>query len=105
MPLETRIALISTIEDTPLDFQDLGGTSLEWVIPPPKVLTPYKYFRCICTGPASGYQIALKYGGLICRVNITAWGYTCRKSSPTYHDIEVINISDTLPYRLEIIYI
>lgn len=105
MPLETRIALISTIEDTDLVFQDLSGHAVEWIAPPPEVLTSFKYFRCACTGPASGYQVTLKYGGLICSINVTAWGFTCRKSTPTYRDIEIINVSDTEPYRLEIIYI
>lgn len=105
MPLQTRIALISTIEENDLIFKDLGSSTIEWVTAPPEILTSYKYYRCICMGPTSGYEIGLKYGGLICRINVTAWGLTWRKSSPTCHDIEIINVSDTPPYRLEIIYI
>tara|TARA_R100000005_G_scaffold89619_1_gene60264 strand:+ start:694 stop:1011 length:318 start_codon:yes stop_codon:yes gene_type:complete len=103
MPLETHIALISTIEKKDLRYQALETDGLEWVTPPPAILPPFKYHRCRCTGPASGYQIALKYDGLICRIDVTAWGLAYRKSTPTYHDMEVIQITDHAPYRLEIV--
>ncbi|PHQ71695.1 MAG: hypothetical protein COB93_02660 [Sneathiella sp.] len=105
MPLETHIALISTIHDRDLTHYELETDGLEWHTPPPEQLTPFKYHRCRCSGPTSGYQIALKYDGLICRIDVTAWGISYRKSTPTKYNMEVIQISKSSPYRLEIVFI
>lgn len=105
MPLEAHIALISTINDKNLHYEALETEGAEWLTPPPDTLTPFKYHRCRCSGPTSGYQIALKYDGLICRIDVTAWGISYRKSTPTYHDMEIIQITDNAPYRLEIVMI
>ncbi|MEH6547765.1 MAG: hypothetical protein V7701_15120 [Sneathiella sp.] len=105
MPLETQIALISTITEKPLKFQDLGDENLVWKSAPPEFLEPFKYQRCHCTGPASGYQVGLKYDGLICRIDVTAWGISYRKSTPSYQDMEVIQITQASPYRLEIVFL
>ncbi|MCF8466718.1 MAG: hypothetical protein K9G33_04900 [Sneathiella sp.] len=105
MPLETHIALISTIDNKDLHYQKLETDGIEWPTPPPDVLSPFTYHRCKCTGPTSGYQIALKYDGLICRIDVTAWGISYKKSTPTYHDMEIIQISNSSPYRLEIVLI
>lgn len=105
MPLEAHIALISTINDKNLHYQELETGSAEWLSPPPEILTPFKYHRCQCRGPSSGYQVALKYDGLICRIDVTAWGITYRKSTPTHHDMEIIQITKDSPYRLEIVLI
>jgi hypothetical protein len=104
MPLETQIALISTITEKHLEFQDLGDENLIWQSPPPEFLEPFKYHRCRCSGPASGHQVALKYDGMICRIDVTAWGVSYRKSTPSYQDMEVIQITQVEPYRLEIIF-
>jgi len=105
MPLETHIALISTINDKNLRFQELETEGIKWITSPPDILSPFKYHRCKCTGPTSGYQIALKYDGLICRIDVTAWGISYKKSTPSYHDMEVIQIANSSPYRLEIVLI
>jgi hypothetical protein len=105
MPLDTHIALISTIKDKYLRYHDLATEGTEWITAPPDILTPFKYHRCHCSGPTSGYQVALKYNGLICRIDVTAWGISYRKSTPTYHDMEVIQITRAAPYRLEIVLI
>lgn len=105
MPLETHIALISTVNDKTLHHDPLETEELKWRSSPPSVLEPFIYHRCECSGPASGYQIALKYDGLICRIDVTSWGISYRKSTPTYRDIEIIQISEKSPYRLEIVYI
>lgn len=105
MPLEAHIALISTIKNKDLSYHELETEGIEWLSSPPDILTPFKYHRCLCSGPTSGYQIALKYDGLICRIDVTAWGVSYRKSTPTYHDMEIIQITDTSPYRLEIVLI
>lgn len=105
MPLDAHIALISTLTDKTLHYQELATEGIEWPAPPPDVLAPFKYHRCRCTGPTSGYQIALKYDGLICRIDVTAWGISYRKSTPTYQDMEIIQITNSSPYRLEIVFI
>jgi len=105
MPLETHIALISTINDRNLTHDVLDTEGFKWHAPPPTLLTPFKYRRRRCSGPASGYQIALKYDGLICRIDVTVWGISYRKSTPNKHDMEVIQISKSSPYHLEIIFI
>jgi hypothetical protein len=105
MPLETHIALINTIADKQLKFQDLCDETLVWQASPPELLVPFKYHRCQCSGPASGYQVALKYDGLICRIDVTAWGVSYQKSTPTYQDMEVIQITQSSPYRLEIVFL
>ena len=105
MPLEAHIALISTIHDKNFHYEALETEGTEWLSPPPDILTPFKYHRCRCSGPTSGYQVALKYGGLICRIDVTAWGISYRKSTPTYHDMEIIQINSSSPYRLEIVLI
>ncbi|GLQ06437.1 hypothetical protein [Sneathiella chinensis] len=109
MPLDVDIALINTIEGQDLAYTSLASdTSLEtddlvWTSPPPETLPPFQYHRCQCTGSSAGYQVALKYGPLICRIDITAWGVHFRKSVPTTHDLEVVLVKGTPPYRLEII--
>ncbi|WP_373085741.1 hypothetical protein [Sneathiella sp.] len=105
MPLETHIALISTVTDKNLHYEKLDTEGIEWMMSPPEMLAPFQYHRCKCSGPASGYQIALKYEGLICRIDVTAWGVSYRKSTPTFHDMEIIQITNTAPYRLEIVMI
>lgn len=103
MPLEAHIALISTIENRNLKYQALEADGLTWITAPPPFLPAFRYYRCRCTGPTSGYQIPLKYDGLICRIDVTAWGLTCRKSTPTHHDMEIIQITSHAPYRVEIV--
>ncbi|TNE33345.1 MAG: hypothetical protein EP348_13140 [Alphaproteobacteria bacterium] len=105
MPLDTHIALINTIHETPLHYQGLQTGDIEWPAPPPAILQPFKYYRCRCSGPASGYQIALKYDGLICRIDVTAWGISYKKSTPTYQNMEIIQITNSSPYRIEIVMI
>ncbi len=103
MPLDVDISLINAIEGKELSYQSLETTDISWSTPPPGTLLPFRYERCQCTGPSSGYQVALKYGPLICRIDITAWGITYRKSTPTMHDLELVLVKKKPPYRLEVI--
>ncbi|WP_025899795.1 hypothetical protein [Sneathiella glossodoripedis] len=106
MPLAVEISLINTIEGKGLEFADLNkGGNHDWIVPPPDVLNPYQYFKCECSGPSSGYEIGIKYGGLICRILVTAWGIKYRKSTPTTRDVELVQISEKAPYRMELILI
>lgn len=105
MPLETQISLINTITDRQFEFQDLSDENNVWELPPPSILESFKYYRCRCRGPSSGYQIGIKYNGMICRINVTAWGISYSKSTPTHQDMEVIQITETVPYRLEIVFL
>ena len=106
MPLAVEISLINTIEGKALAFEDLNSDEgPDWSVRPPDLLAPFQYCRCSCTGPSSGYQIALKYAGLICRIDVTAWGIAFQKSTPSQNDLELIQIKESAPYRLEIILI
>jgi hypothetical protein len=105
MPLETHFALISTIKDKQLAFKDLSDATTVWESPPPPYLTSFKYYRCRCRGPSSGYQIGIKYDGMICKIDVTAWGISVQKSTPTYQDMEIIQITESAPYRLEIVFL
>jgi len=106
MPLSVEISLINTIEGKSLTFQDLSDSRvLNWNSPPPETLSPYQYSRCNCTGPSSGYEIGLKYDGMVCRIDVTAWGVKFRKSTPTQNDMELIQVKEKAPYRLELILI
>ncbi len=106
MPLTAEISLINTIEGEPLNFDDLNKNGVHnWRVAPPETLSPYQYFKCECQGPSSGYEIGIKYGALICRIQVTAWGIKFKKSTPTAHDVELIQISEKSPYRMELILI
>ncbi|MBL4907743.1 MAG: hypothetical protein JKX94_09860 [Sneathiella sp.] len=103
MPLDVDISLINAIEGKELPYQLLETEDIYWSAPPPDVLSPFRYQRCQCSGPSSGYQIALKFGAMICRIEVTAWGITYRKSTPTMHDLELVLVKNKPPYRLEMI--
>lgn len=102
MPIEVDISLINAIEGKYLPYQTLKTDELVWSSPPPDYLSPFDYRRCQCSGPSSGYQIALKFGPLICRIEVTAWGITYRKSTPTMHDLELMLVKDKPPYQIEL---
>lgn len=103
MPLDVDISLINAIEGKELPYQTLNTENIIWSAPPPSILPPFRYQRCHCSGPSSGYQIALKFGPLICRIEVTSWGVTYCKSTPTMHDLELVLVKDKPPYRLEMI--
>ncbi|WP_169544836.1 hypothetical protein [Sneathiella aquimaris] len=102
MPLDVSIALINTIEDQDLSFQSLQEDELIWMPPPPEILPPFQYKRCQCSGPSSGYEIGLKYGPLICRIRVTAWGIKYRESTPSTNALELIQVKEKPPYQLEL---
>ncbi|WP_169568643.1 hypothetical protein [Sneathiella limimaris] len=103
MPLDVEIAMINTIEDQELVYSDLNDPeAFSWHTPPPDKLRPFQYCRCTCSGPSSGYEIALKYNGLICTISVTSWGVQFKKSTPTHNDMELIQIKEKAPYRLEL---
>src|SRR5690606_41999320 len=97
------IALIRAIVNRKLKYEPPQGDGVTRITAPAPFLPAFRYYRCRCTGPTSGYQVPLKYDGLICRIDVTAWGLTCRKSTPTHHDMEIIQITSHAPYRLEIV--
>ena len=103
MPLDVDIALINTIEGNDLSFESLDMEECSWSAPPPDRLPPFEYKRCHCSGPSSGYEIALKYGPHICRIFVTAWGVTYKKSTPSKNSIELVQVKKQSPYRLEMI--
>jgi len=104
MPLAVDISIINAIEGKALPYDDLNATdSVNWSAPPPDILEPFQYHRCRCSGPSSGFEITIKYGGLICRIDVTAWGITYRKSTPTKYNLEVVLVKNEAPYRLELI--
>lgn len=105
MPLDVEIALINAIEGEELPYQFLQDTDIIWSSPPPDILPPFKYIRCQCCGPSSGYEIALKYGPHICRINVTAWGINYRKSTPTTNSMELVLIKKQAPYQMELIFL
>jgi hypothetical protein len=117
MPLNVEISLINAIENEVFQFDDLATKDISWGIKPPEELTPFKYHRCHCTGPSSGFEIGLKYGGIICRIEVTAWGISYKKSVPTNYDLELVQVEEKQKarslsegqiqskYRLEIILI
>ena len=105
MPIDVDISLINTIEGQGLDYDNLETDGISWASPPPDTLQPFCYKTCQCTGPSSGYQIAMKYGGLICRIDVTSWGVTYSKSTPTKNDLELVLVKETAPYQLEMIFL
>ncbi|MBL4739916.1 MAG: hypothetical protein JKY12_02925 [Sneathiella sp.] len=105
MPIDVDISLINTIEGQELCYDILETDGISWASPPPAILLPFCYKTCQCTGPSSGYQIALKYGGLICRIDVTSWGITYSKSTPTKNDLELALIKKTPTYQLEVIFL
>jgi|GEM_PF-6443221 len=105
MPIDVDISLINTIESLELNYDTLETDGISWNSPPPPILPPFCYKTCQCTGPSSGYQIALKYGGLICRIEVTSWGVTYSKSTPTKNDLELVMVKNTPSYQLEMIFL
>ena len=105
MPLDVEIALINAIEGEVLPFQDLLADELDWSSPPPDQLPPFQYIRCLCSGPSSGFEIPLKYGPHICRINVTAWGVDYRKSTPSTHALELVLVKKKPPYQIELIFL
>jgi len=103
MPLNVEISLINAIDGESFDFDEIPSENLQWTLKPPKTLEPFKFSRCYCYGPSSGYEIPLKFGGLICRVKITSWGVSFKTSTPSHYNIETVLIQDTPPYRVELI--
>ena len=105
MTLSVDISMISAIEGESLQYEELKTDGINWYTPPTDVLSPFKYHRCKCSGPSSGYEIALKYNGIICRIEVTSWGVSFRKSTPTEYDLELVLVKNKPPYRLEMILI
>lgn len=105
MDLYVHLALISIVQDSDLKYERLDTDNICWLTPPPDVLNAFKFERCLCRGPASGYHIKLKYGGSIVWINVTSWGLTYQKSTPTRNGIEITSQSDQPPYRLEILFL
>lgn len=104
MPLDVDISLINAIDGRELPYELLETDGISWSAPPPPILLPFCYKFCKCTGPSSGYQIALKYGALICRIEVTSWGVTYSKSTPTKNDLELVLVKNTPTYQLEMIF-
>ena len=105
MALNVDILMISAIEGENLEYEELKTDGISWKSPPPDILLPFEYHRCECSGPSSGYEIGLKYNGIICRIEVTSWGVSYRKSTPTQHDLELVLVKNKPPYRLEMILI
>ena len=105
MPLYVHLALISIIQDADLIYEKLDTDNVIWSTPPPKFLPAFQFKRCLCHGPASGFQVKLKYGGLIIWIDVTSWGLTYRKSTPTRNGIEITTLSTKSPYRLEVLFL
>ncbi len=105
MALNVDISMINAIDGQPLPYEELETDGVVWSTPPPDFLHPFQYHRCHCSGPSSGYEIAIKYGGLICRIDVTSWGVSYRKSTPTNFDLELVLLKNEAPYRMELIMI
>ena len=103
MPLNVEISLINAIDGESFEFEELPSENFQWTLTPPKSLRPFKFSRCYCQGPSSGFEVPIKYGALICRLQVTAWGISHKISTPTHYDIEMVVIQDRPPYRLELI--